>query len=117
MKKTKAIHLILISAALASCNREFVPVRGSNGQLIDSSLLAEPEYEEVMLPSPCMSCCQNYQPLWSYSFNPLGNLNPFPAGHIYYYHWNKRPPVWVHGYKVIVRSGWGSTGKITTAIS
>ncbi len=117
MKKTKTIHLILISAALASCNRDFVPVRSSNEQTIDSTLLAEPEYEEVMLPSPCMSCCQNYQPLWSYSFSPIGNVNPFPVNHIYYYHWKKGLPVVNRGGKAIVRGGWGSTGKMTTAVS
>jgi hypothetical protein len=121
MKKTKAISLILVSAALASCQRNFVPARNSNGPFIDSALLEEPEYAEVRSSSPCISCCQlnaqNNQLLWNYSFNPIGNLSPFPVTTHYYYHWKNEKSVIVRGSKAIVRSGWGTSAMTTSVVS
>jgi hypothetical protein len=121
MKKTKTISLLLVSAALASCQRDFVPLRSTGEQPIDSALLDEPQYEEVVSPSPCSSCCeqapQNYQPLWNYSFNPIGSIAPFPVRHAYHYHWGKEIPVVNRGNKAIVRSGWGSTAMVTSVVS
>ena len=120
MKKTKAISLILVSAALASCQRDFVPARNVNEPLIDSTQLDEPEYTEVISPTPCTSCCQfntqNNQLLWNYSFNPIGNISPFVVTNHYYYHWKIGNPVTVRGSKAIVRSGWG-TSAVTTSVA
>jgi hypothetical protein len=121
MKKTKAISLILVSAALASCQRDFVPLRNPNGSPIDSALLDEPEYAEVLSPTPCKSCCQldpqHDRLLWNYSFNPVGNPTPFPVTTHYYYHWKNEKSVTVHGSKVIVRGGWGTSAMTISVVS
>jgi hypothetical protein len=121
MKKTKAINLLLVSAALASCQRDFIPVRNTNASPIDSALLDEPEYAEVLSSAPCKSCC-NFEPerdrlLWNYSFNPVGYPTPFPVTTHYYYHWKNEKSVIVRGSKAIVRSGWGTSAMTTSVVS
>ena len=121
MKKTKAITLILVSAALASCHRDFVPVRTPDEPLIDSALLDEPEYTEVISSSPCTFCCQpdpqNSALLWNYSFNPIGNIKPLAVSGHYYYQGKIGNPVIVRSGKAIVRSGWGTSAKTSSVNS
>jgi hypothetical protein len=116
MKKTKTISLILVSAVLASCNREIIPATSVN-QPLDSTLLEPPEYQQVYLPSPCTSCCDNYVPFWNYTYNPFGNFTPFPLAGRYHYHSKFKRSIVYRNSKIIVRGGWGTTGITTNAVS
>jgi hypothetical protein len=122
MKKTKHIKLILITAALASCNREMAPrqsmtdnpaidnpVDSMYAGPADSTLVAGPLYNPGVYDNTFDPCCQEaYPQLWGYSFSPLGNYYVGPTGKTYYYPGNRyRKGFFWNGNRFIVRGGWG----------
>jgi hypothetical protein len=75
MKKTKGIQLVLITAALASCGRQWIPRQAVTADPADSTLTAAPAaggspYDDPYAdpPSPC-DCESPVAQLWNYSFN------------------------------------------------
>jgi hypothetical protein len=112
MKKSRHIQLVLITAALSACNRQFIPPAGPGHEISDSTLTAgNPLNDSVS----CLICCQNNQNLWNYSFNPFGN-NSFGIIGRYYYDPEKRYKsiITMKGTNMVVQGGWGKTA---TAIS
>ncbi|MFI5152886.1 MAG: hypothetical protein ACHQET_06095 [Chitinophagales bacterium] len=113
LKKSKKIQLVLISAALASCHREFIP--SGSIPVSDYALTEAPVYDEEVNPI-YMPCFQGQQSLWRYSFNPTGYYYAAPAGQGYYpsgYKYRKAI-IW-RGNKLILRGGWGKTAGSSTA--
>jgi|SRR5579871_3139887 len=102
MKKTTCIHLVLITAALAACNRPMYQQE-----------YYSPEYYPGDLPDSTNACPIGYSQLppdyynWLYSFRPYGSYYVDPSINIDLYYG--------HRYReTVVRAGFG--GK-TTAIS
>ncbi|MDR3711452.1 MAG: hypothetical protein P4L51_01450 [Puia sp.] len=113
MKKSKQIKLVLISAALASCNRSLVPqIPVTNiPEPADTTLTAGPVYKEDPYPNTFNLCCQEaYWELWNYSFNPFGLVYIGPPGPGYYYpgKFYRRGAFWRNNH-FIVRGGWGKS--------
>jgi hypothetical protein len=116
MKKSKQIQLLLISAALASCNREFVPAASST-QLLDKSVMTqEPTYDDRDINPNCVPCYLTQQLIWNYAFNP-GNYYSFSPISLGYYSsgYKYRSAVISRGNKLIIRGGWGKTATTSTA--
>lgn len=86
---------MLITAALASCNREWVPRQSINVDPLDPALTAAParadssykEGDEDLFGDPLMPCnCQDtLSQLWNYSFKPFGVFYIGPVGAPPYY--------------------------------
>ena len=90
MKKSKGIQLILITAALASCNREWVPRKSVNADPADSTLTAtpaggvDPNFDPYGDPLDPCDCPDPSTQLWNYSFNPFGFFYIRPVGSVHY---------------------------------
>jgi hypothetical protein len=111
MKKTKKIQLVLITAALASCNRVMIPLQPISNPVLDSTLTAAPGYDPADSLSNYAACCEPCSQLWNYSFNPFGYYYSTEIGRSYYYPGKEyRKKVAWHGSKIILRGGWGKTG-------
>ncbi len=111
MKRTKKIQLVLISAALASCNRVLVPLEPIGNHAVDSTLTAAPVYDGDSSMGRYMPCCQAYSQLWNYSFNPFVFYYPGPLGQSYYHPGKEyRKKIGWQGNQVVVRGGWGKSG-------
>jgi hypothetical protein len=113
MKRSKTIQLVLITAALASCNRGIIPSDRGGAALEDSTLVAEPVQDD----NTYYACCEEiYSSLWNYSFSPAGvyfnaplNANPYYPGRRY-----KKGAFWHNGH-FIVRGGFGkSSGSVAS---
>lgn len=107
MKKSRHIQLVLITAALSSCNHEFIPRGGKVPIISDSALTAGNSLTDTV---SCLICCQNNQKFWNYSFNPFGN-NSFGVIGNYYYDPEKRYKsiIKMKGTNMVVQGGWGKT--------
>jgi hypothetical protein len=109
MKKSSSIKLVLIGAALASCNRMIIPSQSVAGNGYDSSLISPPLIDSDSYNNSFNLCCNEVLPIWNYSFN----LNLYPANisqpvnnsaRLY-----KRGHCWRNSH-FIVRDGWGRSG-------
>jgi hypothetical protein len=115
MKRSKHIHLVLITAALASCNREILHLAPGAVLPADSTLTAAPVYDDDY-----PDCCQDiYSSLWNYSFSPYGNYYIGPLGGrpiIPYFPGRgyRKGLFWRHN-TFVVRKGFGTTGVASTA--
>lgn len=119
MKKTKHIQLVLITAALASCNRQFVPQQPMiDDQMIsnpaDTTLTVGPVYDagphgDTLNPR----CEEAYPQIWNYSFNLFANYSYIGAtGNTYYYPGNRyRKDFFRRVDRFIVRGGWGRASR------
>ncbi len=111
--KSKQIKLVLISAALASCNRQLIPQQKLPNNIPDSTLTAAPDYEDSVANNeitPC-DCEATYYNLWNYSFDPSGVYHIYPIDKSYYFPSNREQKMakW-HGGNFIVRGGFGKSG-------
>jgi hypothetical protein len=110
MKKTKKIQLVLITAALASCNRVMIPLEPTSNPVLDSTLTAAPAYDTTNSLNSYTPCCEPCSQLWDYSFNPFGYYYGTDIGRSYYSPRKEyRKKVAWHGSHVILRGGWGKT--------
>jgi hypothetical protein len=110
MKKSSSIKLVLIGAALASCNRIIIPSQSPADAVYDSSLVAPPAIDGDIYNNSFNFCCNEVLPLWTYSFNPnLYPLNISPTAYntarLY-----RRGHFWRNTH-FIIRGGWGKTGE------
>jgi len=92
MKKSTKIQLVIITAALASCNRIIIPSMSETGYLPDPGLMAIPAYEDTASDCPCT---QN---------NKRDTLyEPYYPG--YYY---RKGAFW-RNHQFVVRGGFGKS--------
>ncbi|HLZ87896.1 MAG TPA: hypothetical protein VKQ52_11665 [Puia sp.] len=101
MKKTACIQLVLITAALAACNRPMYQQE-----------YYSPAYYPGDLPDSTNSCPIDYSPFppdyynWWYGFRPYGTVYVDPYVNVYYRHRHR---------ETVRRSGFG--GKISAVSS
>jgi hypothetical protein len=111
MKKSTQIQLVIITAAMASCNRLVVPQQQAGGIEADSSLIAAPvPNDSTDVDSSCVCNCQAWYPSASYSASPFGSIyyiGPVNSGYYYSPHYSSNA-VW-HGKSYIVRGGFGKS--------
>jgi hypothetical protein len=80
MKKSRTIRLVLITAALASCNRVIIPGQSAEGNEPDPALTAATAEEDSVYDCSCQLNPNNYN--W---YNPYDyDNNPFINFNIYY---------------------------------
>jgi hypothetical protein len=107
MKRSKKIKLVLITAALAACNRTLVPPASKTVYPEDTTLTATPAERD----STCDPCSQAIiSSIWNYSFS---NKWPFSFEQISYspYYPEKlyrKGAVWKNNH-FIVRGGFGKS--------
>jgi hypothetical protein len=98
MKKSKSISLVLISAALASCDRQLYNI----------------EHDDVYLRTDTASTYTQintyncFNDLWYYSFRPYGYYNgAYMNGYYGYYNaYCRHPHYWLHGRPYHYGAGW-----------
>jgi hypothetical protein len=114
MKKTQRIKLVLITAALASCNRQLVPRPSFSDQLADSTLTAAPAADSDSCSNGFNECCEEvYSQMWNYSFNPFCNFYfSVPVGHPYYPGGLYRKGAFWRQQHFVNRGGWGKSGSV-----
>ena len=121
MKKTKQIRLVLISAALASCNRQLTQFQPIVNHDTNSALTSPPIYDSSDYDGygcQCLLYNEPYTQLWLNPYNPFGYYYNGFIGQ-YYYQRNKRnlKNLVLIGNHFIVRSGWGKTGMTMSGLS
>jgi len=104
MKKSKKIHLVLITAALASCNRVIIPSQPDAGYIADSTLTHTPAGDDSTY-----DCCRELNmPLYNYPFNLSGiYYSGGPVGGLYYPVRTYRKGAFWRSHRFIVRGGFG----------
>ena len=110
MKRSLRVQLVLITAALASCSREWIPRKSIDVDPSDSALTAAPAYGSVPYYTRCEPCSETTMAqLWNYSFNPFGTWY-WPVGGGWYYPGGvyRKGAVWRSSH-VIVRGGLGKS--------
>ena len=108
MKKSTKIHLILVSATLASCNRVIIPAQSAAGYITDSTLTAAPAGDDST--GTCGYCNElnmqpanySYYPYYSYDF--FYNWQPFG---VYYPGSAYRKGAFWRNNQFILRGGFG----------
>lgn len=82
MKKSRTIHLVLITAALASCNRVIIPSQSAEGAEPDSALTAATAEEDSVFDCSCQLSVNNYNWYNPYDYfnNPYVNFNLYYTG-------------------------------------
>ena len=105
MKKSTKIQLVLITAALASCNRVIIPSMSGTGYLPDPSLTATPAYEEAV---PDCSCTQNDKRDTLYY--PRNVYYPLPSEYEPYYpgYYYRKGAFW-RNHQFVIRGGFGKS--------
>ncbi|KAI9450322.1 hypothetical protein F5148DRAFT_1290906 [Russula earlei] len=111
--KSKNIQLVLITAALASCNRALIiPEQQFTPVAADSALIMAPSYTDTLTNNSFAACnCEaGYYRLWNYAMDP--NADPYsivPFNSRYYFPepYENKALSW-SGDHVIVRGGFGS---------
>jgi hypothetical protein len=109
MKRSLRVQLVLITAALASCSREWVPRQSIDVNPSDPALTAAPLYGTAPYYTGCEPCSeQSTARLWNYSFNPFGTY--YWPGATWYYPGGvyRKGSVWRNDH-VIVRGGLGKS--------
>jgi hypothetical protein len=112
MKKSSKIHLVLVTAVLASCNRFVIPDQPQAGYTPDPSLTAAP------LPGDDSSGCVCGIDS-AYSNYPLDYYNFYFSGQPYAY--PHRPAslywrgAWWHNRVFVVRGGFGKAAASTAS--
>lgn len=111
MHKSKKIQLVLISAALASCNKAFVPQQVTDKRLLDSTLTAAPVIDDSDSSSNpvCIPCLPDPCQLWSYSFDPFGYHYYIPVVPRHCPGWRVKGSIVWYGKSVVVRGGFGKS--------
>lgn len=106
MKRTKNIRLVLVTAALASCNRVIIPDRPEAGYAPDPSLTATPLYDDYRYDCDCRFDTTYYNYPGNYfSFYYTGQ----PYGYVYDPGVIYRKKAFWHNHTFIVRGGFGKS--------
>ncbi len=111
MKKSTKIHLILVSAALASCNRVIIPAQPAAGYIADPTLTAAPIGDDST--GACGYCSEinmqpgNYQTYPYYSYDFYYNWQPFGVYYLYYPGSAYRKGAFWRNNQFILRGGFG----------
>ena len=110
MKKTNNIRLVLITAALASCNRETVPIQSAHNLYSDSTLNEALEGGNSGFRD-AIPYCMAIPQIWNYPFGAFCYyygcphvLTHYQPGREY-----RKGVAWRRGH-IIVRGGWGNSG-------
>jgi hypothetical protein len=113
MKKSAKIRLVLVTAVLASCNREIVPSMGAAGETPDPTLTAPPTY--VSTPLACTCQVQENRPDSLYEGDNSFYVHPNYAVRIYFpgddY---RRGSIW-KSHHFVVRGGFGKAAVASPA--
>ncbi len=106
MKRSKKIHLVLITAALASCSRQIIPSQPNAGYVNDPMLTQPNEYADSTYECYCSAgdsmgrnTLYNSSGYWS-GGQPYDFF--YRPGHIY-----RRGTFWQSHHQVVVRGGFG----------
>lgn len=107
MKRSKKIHLVLITAALASCNRQIIPSQPGAGYIPDPALTQPNEYGDSTYECFCSvndstgrSVLFNSSGYW-YSGQPYDFY--YRPGHIY------RQGIFWRSHQFVARGGFGKS--------
>jgi hypothetical protein len=110
MKKSKHIQLILITAALASCNRVVIPQQQPEDITTDSTLTAPVANDSTYVDDYNGCGCDDFYPVMSNSTTAYGSFYINPVYNSYYYTGRRhRKGTVVRGSTVIVRGGFGKS--------
>jgi len=113
MKKTKTIHLVLITAALASCNRVIIPGQSAEVSGTDSALTAATAEEDSVYDCGCQPVSNNYNGYNPYDYynNPFFNFNIFYTGRPFNVPYRAAPRYPINtsfrNHTFVVRGGFG----------
>ena len=123
MKKSASIHLVLITAALASCNRVILPGQSVDSYAADPILTAAPPNDDSTYDCSCLLNNTNwnwYNP-YDYVNNPFVNFNvyytggplnaPYKAGGLY-----RINTAWKN-HVIIVRGGFGKAASAGSSVA
>lgn len=110
MKKSKAIQLVLISAALASCHKEAPPKRSPKLYLRSDTT------------APYSTRAYHYRPLWYYAFRPYGYYNSESKSYQHTGYYNNSLNEFSNiGYNttrgLVARNGFGGSSKNNYSVS
>ena len=112
MKRSKHIHLVLVTAALASCNRMIIPADPSAPYVPDSTLTMAPAYIDSTYDCDCdvYNDGQYYSP-YSYYGNYYNAYYPgWNQGLIFYTGRIYRSRTIVRSSHFVARGGFGKLG-------
>jgi len=112
MKRSKKIHLVLITAALASCNRTIIPSQSPKGLIPDSTLTQTPD-EEGEGPDRCVCTPVNADSstISLYEEYPEGIYFPGQiGGNVYIPSGTQRRGVILRSHHFVMRGGFGKSG-------
>jgi len=114
MKKTSTIHLVLVTAVLASCNRVIIPDQPSAGYTPDPGLTAAPVDDYGRYDCDCRVDTTYYNTPYNYfdfyyTGQPYGNI--YRPGYIY------RKAAYWHNHVFIVRGGFGKAAATAASAS
>ena len=114
MKKSKKIHLVLVTAVLASCNREIIPSMAADGDHPDPTLTAPPLYSAI---APVCSCqVEKSTPDTLYSYHGIYyNRMTFPNWVYFPGDQYRRGSFW-RSHRMVVRGGFGKAAVETTSV-
>lgn len=104
MKKTSKIHLVLVTAVLASCNRVIIPDQPTAGYTPDPSLTAAPYYGDDRYNCDCRVDTTYYNYPYNY-FNFYFTGQPY--GYRYRPGYLYRKGAYWQNHAFIVRGGFG----------
>ena len=109
MKKSTKVQLVLISVALASCNRLVVPQPTAMNSQTDM-------FDPGVDSNHTDSCCNEYySELWNFSLEPQQQFPDLPSKYsLHYLAGNYRERSFWKKNTIIVRGGWGNCGVTTT---
>jgi hypothetical protein len=123
MKKTQTIHLVLITAALASCNRVIIPGQSAAATDDDPVLMAPIAEEDTVYDCSCQLNPNNYNWYNPYDYynNPFIDFNmyytgqpfnaPYKAGQRYRINTSYRNHV------LVVHGGFGKTASAGSSVA
>ena len=123
MKKSKTIQLVLITAALASCNRVIIPSQSAEAAEPDPSLTAATAGEDSVYDCSCQLDPNNYNWYNPYDYynEPFIDFNmyytgqpfnvPYRPGHLY------RINTTFHHHVIVVRGGFGKAASAGSSSS
>ncbi len=101
--KSKSIHLVLVTALLASCNRVIIPDQSAAGNIQDSSLTVAPAYDDDI--DNCACGYNFYYPFDYYSYYSFNYSQPwlsvYRPGRLY-----RKQAFW-QNHQFVVKGGFG----------
>jgi hypothetical protein len=112
MKRSKHIHLVLVTAALASCNRIIIPADPSAPYVPDSTLTTTPAYTDSTYNCDCEvnNYDQYYSPYWHYGYYYNSYYPGWGHGSIFYTGRSYRSRTIARSSHFVARGGFGKLG-------